>query len=140
MSLRKFLSRWHRQPDTWRMQRARAGGQLRRRSIFAAGVLVAFAFAVTTSGVALAATATSNITTAPAAPSAPPSPPNFGPNVYIFNPSMPQSQIQAKVDAIASQQIPNQFGTQRYALLFEPGTYGSSSAPLNFQVGYYTTV
>src|ERR1700749_2390263 len=51
--------------------------------------------------------------------------PSFGPNVYVFTPSMPQSQIQATVDAIATQQIPNQFGTQRYALLFEPGTYGS---------------
>src|SRR6266576_6786562 len=66
--------------------------------------------------------------------------PNFGPNVYVFNPSMPQSEIQATVDSIASQQVSNQFGTQRYALLFEPGTYGSSTAPLNFQVGYYTTV
>jgi hypothetical protein len=66
--------------------------------------------------------------------------PNFGPNVYIFNPAMPLSQIQATVDAVANQQVPNQFGTQRYALLFEPGTYGSSSAPLNFQVGYYTAV
>jgi hypothetical protein len=64
----------------------------------------------------------------------------FGPNVYIFNPSMPQSQIQATVDAIATQQVSNQFGTQRYALLFEPGTYGSSATPLNFQVGYYTAV
>ena len=66
--------------------------------------------------------------------------PNFGPNVYIFNPGMPQSAIQAKVDAVANQQVSNQFGTQRYALLFEPGTYGSSTDPLNFQVGYYTTV
>jgi len=66
--------------------------------------------------------------------------PKFGPNVYIFNPSMPQSQIQATVDALASQQVSNQFGTQRYALLFEPGTYGSSAAPLNFQLGYYTAV
>jgi hypothetical protein len=66
--------------------------------------------------------------------------PNFGPNVYIFNPGMPQSQIQATVDSVANQQISNQFGTQRYALLFEPGTYGSSTDPLNFQVGYYTTV
>jgi hypothetical protein len=53
---------------------------------------------------------------------------------------MPLSQIQATVDAVANQQISNQFGTQRYALLFEPGTYGSSAAPLNFQVGYYTAV
>jgi len=66
--------------------------------------------------------------------------PNFGSNVYVFNPGMPLSQIQATVDAVANQQISNQFGTQRYALLFEPGTYGSSAAPLNFQVGYYTAV
>src|SRR5208283_4704872 len=65
---------------------------------------------------------------------------NFGPNVIIFDPSMSTSQIQATVDAIATQQIPNQFGSQRYALLFEPGTYGSSATPLNFQVGYYTSV
>jgi len=53
---------------------------------------------------------------------------------------MPQSQIQATVNSIASQQISNQFGTQRYALLFEPGTYGSAADPLTFQVGYYTEV
>src|SRR5260221_6716078 len=66
--------------------------------------------------------------------------PNFGANVYIFTPDMPQSQIQATVDSIATQQVSNQFGTQRYALLFAPGTYGSSTTPLNFQVGYYTSV
>src|SRR6202166_27025 len=66
--------------------------------------------------------------------------PDFGPNVYVFNASMPLSQIQATVDAVATQQVSNQFGTQRYALLFEPGTYGSSTNPLNFQVGYYTAV
>src|SRR5271165_3126765 len=65
---------------------------------------------------------------------------NLGPNVYIFNPSMPLGDIQATVDSIATQQVSNQFGTQRYALLFEPGTYGSSATPLIFQVGYYTTV
>src|SRR5437588_3357770 len=84
--------------------------------------------------------ASSGVATALAAPSASSSQPNFGPNVYIFNPSMPQSKIQATVDAVANQQVSNQFGTQRYAFLFEPGTYGSSTAPLNFQVGYYTTV
>ena len=66
--------------------------------------------------------------------------PNFGPNVYVFTPSTPQSQIQATVDAISAQQISSQFGTQRYALLFEPGTYGSAADPLSFQVGYYTEV
>src|SRR6478735_5284631 len=66
--------------------------------------------------------------------------PDLGPNVKIFDPSMPTSQIQATVDAIASQQLTNQFGPERYALLFKPGTYGSAAAPLNFQVGYYTSV
>jgi hypothetical protein len=67
-------------------------------------------------------------------------PPDFGPNVMIFDPSMPTSQIQMAVNTIANQQISNQFGTQRYALLFMPGTYGTAGAPLNFQVGYYTAV
>lgn len=53
---------------------------------------------------------------------------------------MPQSQIQAIVNSVASQQVPNQFGTQRCVLLFEPGTYGSATDPLIFQVGYYTEV
>jgi hypothetical protein len=66
--------------------------------------------------------------------------PNFGPNVFVFTPSMPQSQIQATVNAIAAQQVPNQFGTQRYTLFFEPGTYGTAADPLIFQVGYYTQV
>ena len=73
-----------------------------------------------------------------AAPSS--NPPNLGTNVYVFTPNTPQDQIQATVDQISTQQVSNQFGTQRYALLFEPGTYGSAANPLNFQVGYYTTV
>jgi hypothetical protein len=64
----------------------------------------------------------------------------FGPNVYVFSPSMSQASIQSTLDSIASQQVSNQFGSQRYAILFEPGTYGSSANPLIFQVGYYTTV
>ncbi|MGH3227846.1 MAG: adenylyl cyclase [Streptosporangiaceae bacterium] len=64
----------------------------------------------------------------------------FGPNVYVFTPSMSQASIQSTLDSIASQQVPNQFGAQRYAILFEPGTYGSTADPLTFQVGYYTTV
>jgi hypothetical protein len=60
--------------------------------------------------------------------------------VYVFTPATPQSQIQRTVDSIANLQLSNQFGTQRYALLFEPGTYGSADDPLNFTVGYYTEV
>jgi len=69
-----------------------------------------------------------------------PGDPDLGPNVYVFDPSMPVGDIQATVDAVAAQQVSNQFGTERYALLFKPGTYGSAATPLNFQVGYYTEV
>ena len=69
-----------------------------------------------------------------------PSSPDLGPNVHIFNPSMDQATIQSQLDAIASAQVGNQFGARRDAVLFMPGVYGSASHPLNFQVGYYTTV
>jgi hypothetical protein len=79
--------------------------------------------------------------TAPAADSpASAGQPDFGANVYVFRPGMPASAIQAKVNEIASRQAGNQFGTQRYALLFQPGTYGSAAHPLFLQVGYYTSV
>jgi hypothetical protein len=89
--------------------------------------------------VVLALLAVGVVVSGPAAAAAP-SQPDFGPNVAIFDPSMPVAQIQATVDAIAAQQVPNQFGTERYALLFKPGTYGTAAKPLNFQVGYYTEV
>ena len=66
--------------------------------------------------------------------------PDLGPNVLVFDPTMSTTEIQSAVDAIAAQQVPNQFGSQRYALLFRPGTYGTTTDPLNFQVGYYTAV
>jgi len=100
----------------------------RHRAFACAAVVVGAAASLLSPG----ATALAS-TSAPAAP-------NFGPNVFIFSPSMPQSQIQATVNSIASQQVSNQFGAQRYALLFEPGTYGSKADPLSFQVGYYTAV
>jgi hypothetical protein len=65
--------------------------------------------------------------------------PDFGPNVKIFDPSMSTAEIKATVDAIANQQVSNEFGTQRYSLLFMPGTYGVET-PLSFDVGYYTEV
>ena len=95
------------------------------------GALVLFAAAVVIAGLTPAARASAPARGGPA---------NLGPNVVIFDPSMPTSDIQAKVDAIADQQVSNQFGPQRYALLFEPGTYGSPAEPLTFQVGYYTEV
>jgi hypothetical protein len=65
---------------------------------------------------------------------------NLGPNVLVFDPGMPQADIQAAVDAVSRQQVDNEMGTQRYALLFKPGVYGSAANPLKFQVGYYTEV
>src|SRR3954470_11311436 len=64
---------------------------------------------------------------------------DLGGHVIVLDPSMPTSEIQATVDAVAAQQVDDQFGTGRYALLFEPGTYGAD-VPLVFQVGYYTEV
>jgi hypothetical protein len=103
--------------------------------------LLAATFALPMSAALPSAQPASGVTTAiSAAQPALSGQPNFGSNVYIFTPSTPQSTIQATVDAVASTQVSNQFGTQRYAFLFEPGTYGSSANPLIFQVGYYTTV
>ncbi len=72
--------------------------------------------------------------------SGPPTGGSLGPNVYVFTPTMSQSSIQSQLNTIANAQVSNQFGSQRYALLFEPGTYGSSSVPLVFTVGFYTEV
>lgn len=95
-------------------------------------VLVLAAGGVVTGGTAAAAP--------PRAAAVPSASSVLGPDVYVFTPDMPQQQIQDTVDAVAAQQVPNQFGPQRYALLFEPGTYGSAADPLNFEVGYYTEV
>jgi hypothetical protein len=66
----------------------------------------------------------------------------FGPDVCVFNDTMSQTTIQADLDNIATQQVPvaSQFDSQRYAIFFQPGTYGSAADPLVFQVGYYTEV
>src|SRR5579875_2693227 len=72
----------------------------------------------------------------------------FGPDVCVFTPptgtdaASELQAIQTVVNDIAAQQVPvsAQFDDQGYALLFEPGTYGSATDPLVFQVGYYTEV
>ena len=100
-------------------------------------LLVAVAMIVTAASATLA-----GVGGAAAAPQAPPAAvqPDFGPNVRIFDPSMPTSEIQATVNAIRDEQVDAEMGTQRYALLFKPGTYGSPTEPLIIQVGYYTEV
>lgn len=64
----------------------------------------------------------------------------FGPRVLVFDPSMPTSEIRAAADAVYSAQVDDEMGTNRWSLLFRPGTYGSASEPLQIKVGYYTEV
>ena len=114
----------------------RARGRVLRR---VASVLVAAG--VVAGGMALGTAATAVAAPAPA-PSMCPGMnfPELGPDVCVFSPSVPQATIQTDLDAIAAVMVPDQFGSQRIALLFEPGTYGSTTHPLVFQVGYYTEV
>ena len=67
----------------------------------------------------------------------PPNPtnPDLGPNVSVFDPSMSASTIQSKLTSVFNQQVSNQFGSQRYALLFKPGSYN-----VDANVGFFTQV
>ena len=65
--------------------------------------------------------------------------PNFGPNVRIFDPSVPAATIQAAVNAAFNSELLSstaQFGNQRFVFLFKPGTYGTLFANL----GFYTSI
>ncbi|NEB01251.1 RICIN domain-containing protein [Streptomyces sp. SID13726] len=68
-------------------------------------------------------------------PVSPTATPDLGPNVLVFDPSMSAATIQSRLDSVFRQQETNQFGSQRYAVLFKPGAY---SADVN--VGFYTQV
>ena len=121
--------------------RTAADRPFRRRAVALVGALALAALG--TGGLVAPAVATPAQPSAPARPSAPAltaRTPDLGPNVTLFTPDTPQTEIQAKLDAIAARQVPNQFGEERDAVLFAPGTYGSTEEPLIFQVGYYTEV
>ena len=65
--------------------------------------------------------------------------PDFGPNVQIFDPSVPAATIQAAVDSAFKSELLSataQFGDQRFVFLFKPGNYGTLFANL----GYYTSI
>ncbi|RJQ89697.1 coagulation factor 5/8 type domain-containing protein [Amycolatopsis panacis] len=53
----------------------------------------------------------------------------------MFDPSMSSEIIQCRLDGIFSQQERNQFGSERYAVMFKPGTYAN-----DVNVGFYTQV
>lgn len=62
--------------------------------------------------------------------------PNFGPNVLTFNPSMSMPAIENYLAGVFANQQNNQFGTQRYTLMFYPGQYSN----IDVNLGYYTQV
>jgi hypothetical protein len=61
--------------------------------------------------------------------------PALGSNVLVFDPSMPVTAIQQKIDAVYGIQQHSEFGAARYALLFLPGEYH-----VDIPVGFYTEV
>jgi hypothetical protein len=61
--------------------------------------------------------------------------PDLGPNVLIFDPSMPSSDIQGQVDKVYAIEQHSEFGPARYALIFLPGEYH-----VDIPVGFYTQV
>ncbi len=64
-----------------------------------------------------------------------PTPVDFGPNTLIFDPSMSAVEIQSQLDAVFAIQESNQFGSERYALLFKPGNYD-----VHANIGFYTSI
>ncbi|ATB33745.1 hypothetical protein [Melittangium boletus] len=59
----------------------------------------------------------------------------FGPRVYVFDPTMAAADINNVANTVFAKMESNQFGTDRYALLFKPGAYN-----VTFNVGFYTHV
>jgi hypothetical protein len=94
---------------------------------------------------ALGAALTMVVTTAGAAHATPPQKidprnPDLGPNVVVVDPTTPQDEIQQTLDDLAAQQTDTEMSTDRYAVLFKPGSYGSAEDPLQARIGYYTEV
>ncbi|HEX4701317.1 MAG TPA: RICIN domain-containing protein [Pseudonocardiaceae bacterium] len=65
----------------------------------------------------------------------PPGQPDFGPNVLVFDPSMSAASIQSQLTNVFNQQASNQFGSNRFAILFKPGTYN-----VDVNIGFYEQV
>jgi hypothetical protein len=130
-----------------RIIKGRPGHWLRHPATFVlAALVIVAAFASAPASAATAGIGAATGTTASPGPSSSMCPgatvAAFGPNVCVFNDTMSQATIQGDLNSIATQQVPvaSQFDSQRYAVLFQPGTYGSAADPLVFQVGYYTEV
>ncbi|HTE45197.1 MAG TPA: RICIN domain-containing protein, partial [Gemmatimonadaceae bacterium] len=59
----------------------------------------------------------------------------FGPNVYVFDASSSREEIQRQLNLIFREQETNQFGEERFLILFKPGIYA-----IDVNVGFYTHV
>ena len=77
--------------------------------------------------------------TASAAPIAGPDH-GLGPQVLVFDPQMTTAEIERVAEDVYARQVDNEMGSDRYSLLFLPGSYGSDEDPLQIKVGYYTEV
>jgi hypothetical protein len=61
--------------------------------------------------------------------------PDLGPDVLVFDPSMPAATIQEQIDRVYAIEQKSEFGSARYALIFLPGVYH-----VDVPVGFYTQV
>ncbi|WP_062209288.1 hypothetical protein [Demequina oxidasica] len=110
--------------------------QLRSTTTHHRGRSVAIAAcAALVAGAALASPASAHGSSQPNSTS-----PDFGPNVTIFTPDTPLAEIQATMDALADETRDAEMSTERHAVYFMPGDYGTDQTPLQFEVGYYTEV
>ncbi|USX55695.1 RICIN domain-containing protein [Lentzea sp. HUAS12] len=64
-----------------------------------------------------------------------PGQPDFGPNVLVFDPSMPAATIQARLNDVFRQQETGQYDARRYAIMFKPGNYN-----VDVNIGFFTQV
>lgn len=72
--------------------------------------------------------------------------PDFGPNVTIFDPTTPIGVINSTLQSYSTE---TEFSSNRHAVFFMPGTYGSAAGAndpstatgiVNSEVGYYTSI
>lgn len=61
--------------------------------------------------------------------------PDLGPNVLLFDPSMSSAEIQERINRIYAVQQHSEFGSGRYAMLFQPGEYH-----VDIPIGFYTEI
>lgn len=106
----------------------------------AAAVSTATAAAATSAAPAASTASVASLSSVVAALPAAATQTPFGDNVIVFDPSMPVSDIEEVVNGIHAEQVDDEMGTNRWSLLFKPGTYGTAEDPLQIRVGYTTEV